>query len=84
MLMEIADGLAEQIRTDARQRGKSVNHYLKIIVDHAPAAFLLQRPNELDLSDWKYRFAEYEGSLPEGLPILSEEAISREVIYEDR
>ena len=82
MLVELSERVATRLNYDAQEHGTTIDNYLTMILDHAPK--VTRRPEEFSLEESKVRFENYKMSRRSDLPVLSDEATSREVIYEGR
>ena len=76
--LELPPDIEARYQAEARARGVSFDEFVKVyLIQHAPPA----KPVPLSPEHWDNAFDEIASLIPEGVPPLSDEAISRESIY---
>jgi hypothetical protein len=81
-LLEVETELASKIQVRARERGVSVDVYLRELIDLKGAE--LARGNERGSRDRVRLLREWTSSHSVNAPLLSEDSISHECIYGER
>jgi len=81
-ILEIQSDIAEQIATQAKARGVSIDEYLRLLLEEQAAKAESQVP--LSPQEKARLWREWAASHDPNTPLLSDEAISRETIYEER
>ena len=78
IMLELPPELEARFVAEATAKGVSVGEIVRAYLYHAPPA---RNPKHLSADDVERGFEEAADLIPEGLPPLSDEAMSRESIY---
>ena len=81
-MLEVEPEVASQIQAKARERGVSVNVYLRELIDQKGTES--QRSNELSSQERVRLLREWAASHTLNTPVLASDAINREPIYSER
>jgi len=81
-MLEVAPELASKIQARARERGISVDVYLRELIDEKGTES--QRSNGLSSQERVALLREWASGHGTNTPVLSDEGLSRESIYGDR
>jgi hypothetical protein len=81
-MLEVEPEVASKIKARARERGVSVDVYLRELIDQKEAES--NTSNGLSSQEQVRLLREWASSHSTNTPVLSDEAISREDIYSDR
>ena len=81
-MLEVAPEVASKIQARARERGVSVDGYLRELIDQKGTES--ERSNDLSPQERVRLLREWASGHSRDTPVLSENVISRESIYEER
>jgi hypothetical protein len=82
IMLEVQSEVASRIQTRARERGVSVDVYLRDLIDQKGTE--PERSNQLSSQERVRLSREWASSHDTNTPLLSDDAISRNNIYTDR
>lgn len=82
LTIELAPELETKAQQNAKRYGMTLDAYFGHLLENAP------QPNQslqemLSVDEWIRVFRKWQENLPQNLPALSDEAVSRESIYGD-
>ena len=84
MTIEIPDTLALSLQNHASRCGVTVEDYVNSLLNSGTTDQEMQSLDDLNYEAWRERLAAFQRNRRTDLPILTEESISREAIYEGR
>jgi predicted transcriptional regulator len=87
LTIRLAPELEDRLREVATQQGLDVNEYVRRLIEqHLPAPESTSRShwNTLSPEEWSRAIDEWAQSHDTSIPLLSDEAVSRESFYEGR
>ncbi len=79
--LELSPDLEAKVIRNAEQNGMRLEDYVRLLIENAPPPPEKSLMETLSPSEFAIALREWSESQPENLPILTEEAMSRQSIY---
>jgi len=78
---ELSPNTLNALRSLAQKNGKTLEEYARSVLEEASSAY---QPRSTDKEEWLREFQEWMDNLDPNIPVLTDEQISRESIYEEQ